>query len=140
MYKQQLQQDIEILHAEQKTTQQMLQQMLQQGAQLQEMQDTLAPIMPWRACIDAKLTAYDVTLADQTTSHTAVQKEVSALAARLDSLAPSVQDVLTQLEVTGDTAKDIRAELADTAKDIRAELAAQEQRLNELTGRIVLAV
>ena len=89
------------------------------------MQDTLAPIMQWRTCIDAKLTAYDVTLADHTTSITAVQKEVSALAARLDSLAPSVQDVLTQLEVTGDTAKDIRAELADTAKDIRAELAAQ---------------
>ena len=48
-----------------------------------------------------------------TTSHTAVQKDVRALAARLDSLAPNVQDVMTQLETTGDTAKDIRAEPAE---------------------------
>ena len=45
-----------------------------------------------------------------TTSHTAVQKDVRALAARLGSLAPNVQDVMTQLETTGDTATDIRVE------------------------------
>ena len=45
-----------------------------------------------------------------TTSHTAVQKDVRALAARLGSLAPNVQDVMTQLKTTGDTATDIRVE------------------------------
>jgi len=104
-----------------------------------EMQDSLAPIMQWRDHIDTKLTAYDVTLADYTTSHNAVQQEVSALADRLDSLAPSIQDVMTQLEATGDTAKDIRAELADAAQNIRAELAEQERRLNDLHTRMALA-
>ena len=116
----QMQQDmVHVLRAEMKS-------MLQN-----EMQDTLAPIMQWRDRIDTKLTAYDVTLADYTTSHNAVQQEVSALAKRLDSLAPSIQDVMTQLEATGDTAKDIRAELADAAQNIRAELAEQERRLKD---------
>ena len=48
-----------------------------------------------------------------------MQKEVRALAARLDSLAPNVQDVMTQLETTGDTAKDIRAELAEHERRLK---------------------
>ena len=59
---------LQALQQTQQKTHEMSQQMLQQGAQPQEMQDTLAPIMQWRTCIDAKLTAYDVTLAVHTTS------------------------------------------------------------------------
>ena len=44
---QQLQQDIKILHAEQKTTQQMLQQMLQPGEQMKELQEQMADDGPW---------------------------------------------------------------------------------------------
>jgi chromosome segregation ATPase len=54
-----------------------------------EMQDSLAPFMQWRDHIDTQLTAYDITLADFTTSHDAVQQEVRALADRLESMAPS---------------------------------------------------
>jgi hypothetical protein len=46
---------------------------------------------------------------------------------------------MTQLEATGDTAKDIRAELADAAQNIRAELAEQERRLKDLHTRVALA-
>ena len=47
------------------------------------------------------------------------------MADRLDSLAPKVQDVMTQLEATGDTAKDIR-------DAIHPKLANHEQSLQEL--------
>ena len=129
--------------------------------ELQKVQETLTEIVQWRADINAKLTAYNVTLEDHATRHTAVQNEVREMAGRLASLAPQVQDVMTQLEATGDTAKDIRdaihlklanheqrlqeldsmrTELQQLQEHMRNELAEHEQRLKELTTRITLAV